>query len=68
MDDKFFITSKLRMKCKDLKVKELETMVEKTKFKMEVSTTETRDEKKVGIMLLILERATNTDFRIFIGS
>lgn len=68
MDDKKIITSKLRMKRKDLKVKELETMVEKTKFKMEVSTTETRDEKKVGIMLLILERATNTDFRIFVGS
>lgn len=68
MDDKKIITSKLRMKCKDLKVKELETMVEKTKFKMEVSTTETRDEKKVWIMLLILERATNTDFRIFVGS
>ena len=33
----------MRMKCKDLEVKEFKTIAERTQFEMEVSTSETRD-------------------------
>lgn len=55
MVDQFFFISRyftfdethIRLKCKDSKVNELETMIEKSQFQVEVSTTETREEEVV---------------------
>lgn len=37
----------LRMKCKDLEVKETKTMMGKTQFEVGIPTSEARDEKEV---------------------
>lgn len=57
------------MKCKNFEVKELETIVEKTRFALEVPTSETRDEEElVAHTSNAGQGATYSGFKLSVGT